>query len=123
MENYFAEDRLLVGDAGRIQQVLLNLLSNARKYVPKNTSGKIKINSMITQNDGKLNLTISVIDNGPGISAEDQQKLFEPFCKLEANSDCNPNGIGLGLSICKLICESLGGNIMFNSDYGTEFTF
>ena len=68
-------------------------------------------------------LSIGVIDNGPGISKEDQLKLFKPFGTLEANADLNPNGIGLGLSICKMICCCLGGDITVSSDFGTEFTF
>jgi signal transduction histidine kinase len=61
--------------------------------------------------DGKSFLQISVFDNGPGISPADKSKLFKPFSKLAAHSHLNPNGSGLGLSICKLICQSLGGDI------------
>ena len=60
-------------------------------------------------------------DNGPGISSEDQRKLFKPFSKLKANKELNPNGNGLGLNICKLICKNLGGDIDVESD-GTSWT-
>jgi len=113
---------MLLGDADRIQQVLLNLLSNARKYVPKN-NGRIMIESELQQHDESLILKISVTDNGPGISELDQQKLFKPFSKLGAYADLNPNGLGLGLSICKLICNCMGGDIVVESENGTKFTY
>jgi hypothetical protein len=68
-------------------------------------------------------LQISVIDNGPGISQQDLQKLFKPFAKLDCHADINPKGTGLGLSICRLICRSLGGDIKVSSGFGTKFTF
>ena len=69
-------------------------------------------------------IKISVTDNGPGISLLDQSKLFKPFSKLEANAELNPNGIGLGLSICKVICNGLGGDIVVSSDEtGSKFIF
>lgn len=107
-------DQSFMGDADRIQQVLLNLVSNARKYVPKN-GGKIQIETeLIETNEDKI-IKINVIDNGPGISDEDKHKLFKPFSKLSANSDLNPYGNGLGLNICKMICKSLGGDINVTS--------
>ena len=73
----------------------------------------------------KVIIQLSVQDNGPGISAEDQTKLFKPFVKLEAHKHLNPNGNGLGLNICKLICQNLGGDIIVESDGKsfTKFTF
>jgi two-component system sensor histidine kinase/response regulator len=73
--------KTLIGDVNRIQQVLLNLLSNARKFVPK-TDGIIKIESLLTKKEYTDYIEISVFDNGPGISAEDKTKLFKPFSKL-----------------------------------------
>ena len=52
-------------------------------------------------------MEVSVTDNGPGITAIDQKKLFKPFSKLSRNEELNPNGIGLGLNICKMICMNL----------------
>lgn len=114
----------LIGDAERIQQVLLNLLSNARKFVPL-VKGKIDIKASIIMNAGECHLSISVTDNGPGISMQDQERLFKPFSKLEANRNLNPNGSGLGLHICSRICTNLEGNIKVESVVGsfTTFTF
>lgn len=90
----------LIGDVDRVQQVLMNLISNARKFVPK-VDGIIKIQTSTQgQGDDSL-LKISVLDNGPGISAQDKKRLFRPFSKLKASAHLNPNGNGLGLSICK----------------------
>ena len=66
---------------------------------------------------------VSVIDNGPGISKHEQSKLFKPFSKLTTNSHLNPNGNGLGLNICKMICQSLGGDIEVTSKLHVETIF
>ena len=83
--------------------MLLNLVSNARKFVPKNR-GVIKFESSLEEVNENVFFKISVIDNGPGISPGDIPKLFKPFSKLEDSKKLNPNGSGLGLNICKLIC-------------------
>jgi len=65
------------------------------------------------------------LDNGPGIPIAEQPKLFKPFSLLSCNKKMNPNGHGLGLSICRKICRKLGGDIKLTSVPGsmTEFTF
>jgi DNA topoisomerase VI subunit B len=75
--------------------------------------------------DDKIFLRVCVKDNGPGISQGDLQKLFKPFSKLSSTSQLNPNGSGLGLYNCKLICTSLGGDITIESELnkGTKVTF
>jgi len=110
----FDQDKALVGDVDRIQQVLLNLLSNARKFVPKQ-QGLILVKAELSEWDSKVFLRVSIKDNGPGISQEDLKKLFKPFSKLASTSQLNPNGSGLGLYNCKLICTSLGGDITIES--------
>ena len=80
--------------------------------------GKIKILLSLTdfadgsdETNGSHYLRLQVIDNGIGISAKDQTKLFQPFSKLEHSAKLNPNGTGLGLSNCKRVLESMGSNI------------
>jgi len=65
------------------------------------------------------------VDSGVGIKREDQDKLFKPFTMLEANKNLNPNGTGMGLSICKRIAERLGGKVWLKSyvDLGSTFGF
>ena len=68
-----------------------------------------------------------MLDTGIGITEEQAQKLFKPFTKLDSGKHMNPNGIGLGLSICKKICENLGGEIKVRPNTlqqgGSEFSF
>ena len=107
----------------RIQQVLLNLLANARKFV-RRTAGIIRIEtSYITEPEHFLQ--ISVGNNGKPIPREVQHNLFRPFSKLEDPLQSNPDGNGLGLSICKQICENLGGSIAIDQERGglTKFVF
>ena len=70
-------------------------------------------------------LYISVKDSGCGISPSDQSKIFQDFCTLKSNAHLNPNGVGLGLSICKKITNLLSGDIFVESDLGKGclFTF
>ena len=99
-----------MGDQDRIQQVMLNLTSNARKYVHK-VCGVIEIQTQLLIKGAQQFIQISVSNNGHGISLADQAKLFQPFSKLTANKEMNPNGNGLGLYICKQVCIILGGDI------------
>jgi len=64
-----------------------------------------------------------VRDTGCGISQQDQAKLFVPFTMLSANKNLNPNGTGMGLSICKRIAESMGGAVWVESQEGRGSTF
>ena len=111
--------RVVMVDQQRIQQVLVNLLSNACKFTPD--EGVIEVRAWVKSN----RLTISVRDSGCGIAEEDQFRLFRDFSTLKSNAHLNPNGIGLGLSICKKITNQLGGDITVQSrpNEGTIFTF
>ena len=68
---------------------------------------------------------ISVKDSGTGIPETEIPKIFSDFCTLKFNAHLNPNGVGLGLSICKKICNNLQGDISVESKigFGTTFTF
>jgi two-component system sensor histidine kinase KdpD len=83
------------------QQVLRNLIDNARKYAQ--SEPRIEV-----ETDGKV-LTFSVIDDGPGIPPEERSKVFEPFYRVKSPSVAG--GSGLGLSICQGLIESQGGRI------------
>jgi signal transduction histidine kinase len=113
---------MAIGDVDRIQQVLMNIVFNACKFVPAQ-NGKIDVYASLDHDLEDSYLTIKVTDNGPGISAADIPKLFQPFSKLEATRHLNPSGAGLGLSICKMICNSLGGDIEVASSPSKETTF
>lgn len=85
----------------------------------------IKIQARLQTSVNDAMLYVTVADNGPGISKENQSKLFKPFSRLKEHDILNPNGNGLGLNICKLICNKLGGDIKVTSFPGdwTQFTF
>jgi len=109
---------ILNSDERRVEQVLLNLISNAIKFSNQGTifvKVDIKNNFMTTQ----------IIDHGIGISKEDLNKLFMPFIQLDGGLSRNHEGTGLGLAIAKSLIEKLGGTIKVTSKIGvgSNFTF
>lgn len=104
----------LYTDEARLQQLLINLLINATKFT---SEGSITL-SLELQEDMAL---FSVTDTGCGIAPEKQSKIFNRFEKLDENAQ----GSGLGLSICQLIVEHLGGKIWIDTEYkdGCRFLF
>lgn len=112
---------MICSDEQRIQQVLLGLQSNALKFTQE---GEIKIRVEIQELEkDKPMLVIEVIDTGIGISEENQKKLFQLFGLLEDKKQLNKNGIGLGLTIAKDICQVFGGDISIQSEVGKGSTF
>jgi len=112
-------------DHGRMQQILMNYMGNAIKFTSK---GTIEVLIAIKRDRTMPNialLKIEVRDSGCGISESDQKKLFTPFTMLSANKELNPNGTGMGLSICKRISEKMGGSTWIKSyeDLGSTFGF
>ncbi|WP_143305447.1 ATP-binding response regulator [Chitinophaga vietnamensis] len=108
------------GDAFRLKQILLNLISNAIKYTEK---GSITVTAKLEkETESKAVFHCTVSDTGEGISPEAQARLFERF--YQASSRSVTKGAGLGLAITKRLVELHGGNISFNSELnkGTSFT-
>jgi len=105
-------------DADRLTQVVVNLLSNAHKFAPKNT-GRVRVGLDV----GITELTISVVDNGPGISPEQHEDIFEEFHQGFCEDGSHPPGTGLGLAICQRIVARLGGRIWVESTPGHGATF
>jgi signal transduction histidine kinase len=105
-------------DEPKMRQIFLNLLSNAHKFTPK--GGRIKV---VCQMADPHLLQCSVIDNGIGISPQDQQKIFEEFGQVDKNPADNAKGVGLGLSIAKRLVELHGGSIWVVSEPGGGSTF
>ncbi len=102
-------------DRSRIEQVLVNLLSNAGKYSLEN--GTVDIKARL--DDG--NLLVEVIDHGIGISDIEQKNIFQPYYRV--SEDQKVPGIGLGLAVSRLIIEAHGGKIWVNSQMGKGSTF
>ncbi|MFN8393015.1 MAG: CheR family methyltransferase [Bdellovibrionota bacterium] len=108
----------IVGDATRLEQVLVNLFSNAAKYTPE--QGKIGFS---VWSDDK-NLYAEVEDNGVGIAPEQLQRIFEPFAQVESSLDRSHGGLGLGLTLVQLLLELHGGQISaFSEGVGTGSKF
>lgn len=108
-------------DPTKLRQVLINLLSNAAKFTEQG-SITLRAEPQIGK-DGVQEVLISVIDTGPGISAEDQKKLFLPFSQVDGSPTRKSGGSGLGLSICRRLVEMHGGQIGVVSEVGQGSTF
>lgn len=104
------------GDHGRLQQVLVNLLSNASKYSPKNSGVTLDVFS------SEKIITFQVTDSGIGISADDQKRLFSTFFRTEDAIASGAPGTGLGLVIVRSIVEGHGGDVNVESQPGVGTT-
>lgn len=102
-------------DALRFKQILSNLLSNAIKFTEEG-SIKISISGHLV-NGSLLNVNLCVEDTGVGISPSDQQRLFRPFVQAQRNVQ-HAEGTGLGLVICRSLCEMMGGKVTLTSTLG-----
>ncbi|UXP33362.1 ATP-binding protein [Reichenbachiella agarivorans] len=114
------EDIELVGDAMRIKQVLINLVSNAIKFT---TEGFILLDIQGTKKDDTMELVIQVQDTGIGISTEMQTIIFDQFTQEINTTTQNYRGTGLGLSIAKSLTEAMEGKISLESELGKGSTF
>ena len=111
----------LVGDAGRIRQVLVNLVGNAIKFTDQ---GYIFIDVECLWSNGKeTSLKIKVVDTGSGIPEDALPHLFQKFYQVESQQHRPHGGTGLGLAICKSLIEMMGGTIGVKSSVGKGSTF
>ena len=109
------------GDAGRVRQVLVNLINNAIKFTE--TGGiTIKVGHE-KLSDGDVLLRISVRDTGVGIPANRVDRLFKSFSQVDASTTRKYGGTGLGLAISKSLCHLMGGQIGVESTEGSGSTF
>ena len=114
-----AEDLPLVRtDPQKVRQILYNLLSNAIKFTPE--GGRIQITAAMRDD---TTVRISVVDTGPGISPEDQKKIFEKFHQLDGSITRKSEGTGLGLAICRQLADLLAASIHLESVLGAGSTF
>lgn len=107
----------ITGDRERIEQVVVNILSNAVKYTP--SGGHIRLAACRGE---KSTVRITVQDDGIGIPAEDVPRLFERFYRVDKARSRAAGGTGLGLAIAKEIVEQHGGHIELESEYGKGTT-
>ena len=113
----------VVGDSGRVRQVLLNLVSNAVKFTDRGfvcvhvNAGEIS--------GGNVDVTWEVVDSGIGVAPDAQESLFEAFRQLDASPRRRHGGAGLGLAICRDLVRAMGGEITVDStpEKGSRFRF
>ncbi|QEL64831.1 putative hybrid sensor and regulator protein [Oryzomicrobium terrae] len=111
----------LLGDPGRLRQILLNLLSNAVKFTAR---GEVAVGVHLERQDADgLLLHFTVRDSGIGIAPEKCQIIFEPFSQEDASTTRNYGGTGLGLTICSRLAALMGGYIWVESTVGKGSTF
>ena len=111
----------VVGDSGRLRQILLNLLSNAVKFTERG-SVSVSVQCEERQESG-ASLHFTVCDTGIGLSPEQQNKLFQAFTQADQSTSRRFGGTGLGLSISKRLVELMGGTIGVSSQLGEGTTF
>jgi signal transduction histidine kinase/DNA-binding response OmpR family regulator len=113
----------LLGDGLRLEQVLMNLVSNAIKFTDE---GHVDLSVRVLSSQGKrVRLEFTVRDTGIGIPQEQQKQLFQPFTQLDSSSARRFGGTGLGLAISQYLVGRMGGQIRLRSDVGagTEASF
>ena len=111
----------LMGDMMRVQQVVINILTNAVKYTPDGEVNFFVFNER--REESRIYLSFVVNDTGIGIKEEDQKKLFRDFERLDQEKNRNIEGTGLGLAITSMLLDLMGGSISLKSIYGEGSTF
>ena len=113
--------RRLVGDVGRIRQVLVNLVGNAIKFTH---AGEVGVTvADVGRHDDVVDILFSVQDTGIGIARDRLKQVFEPFVQADGSTTRNYGGTGLGLTICSRLVELMGGRIWVESIEGVGSTF
>ncbi|MGB3457518.1 MAG: response regulator [Litorimonas sp.] len=111
-----------IGDAGRLRQVLTNLVGNAIKFTAE---GYVRIDVSLTETDDldKPLVTMDVTDTGIGIPPDAIEAVFDKFTQADGSTTRVYGGTGLGLAITKRICEMMGGTVKLTSEVGVGSTF
>ena len=113
----------LLGDAVRMRQILINLLSNALKYTQNGGEIVLELTELSSDNADYAKFKISVTDNGYGMSPEFVQHIFEPFTRAENSTTNRVQGTGLGMAITKNIVDLMNGTINVQSELGKGSRF
>jgi signal transduction histidine kinase len=107
-------------DGQKLQQILMQLLTNALKFTEK---GKIELTIRALNDHGQDLVEIAVADTGIGIKKEHQEVIFEDFRQLDGSSSRQYSGTGLGLGLCKKLAQALGGTLCVASEFGMGSVF
>jgi two-component system, sensor histidine kinase and response regulator len=117
----YSPGSIVYADDNKVEQIIDNLLSNAIKFSPFDK--KIWINKSIINDDDGNRIRIEIRDEGPGLTDEDQSRLFNKFAKLSAVPTDGEGSTGLGLSIVKRLVEEMNGNVHCESEKGFGASF
>ena len=112
--------KMIIGDPNRLRQILVNLLGNAVKFTER---GEVELLVSSQELDGNYEVHFAVLDTGIGLTADQMDHLFQPFCQVEASITRKYGGTGLGLAIAKKLTELMNGKIWVESEIGKGSTF
>ena len=107
-----AAGTIVRADTGRLEQIMINLITNAIKYSPRGTNIRIECEALSST------IQIRVIDNGPGIEEADLEMIFEPFVQVGPVHRRTDGGIGLGLAISRELAQAMSGSLTVTSEVG-----
>ncbi len=112
---------VLIGDSGRLRQILVNLVGNAIKFTER---GEIVSSvRLVSSSDGQANLHFTISDTGIGIPIDKQSLVFEAFAQADGSVTRNYGGTGLGLAICARLAGLMGGRVWLDSELGKGSSF
>jgi signal transduction histidine kinase/CheY-like chemotaxis protein len=111
---------MLVGDAGRLRQILFNLVGNGIKFTHR---GSVEVAIDATDKAGSCELHFVIVDTGIGIDRSRVDRLFNPFSQIDSSSARAYQGTGLGLAICKRLVHRMGGEISVETELGKGSRF
>ncbi|MBU2887546.1 PAS domain S-box protein [Gilvimarinus agarilyticus] len=114
------EEASVMGDPGRLQQILTNLVGNAIKFTH---DGQVTIHCKSRHHDGKVKFEATISDTGIGINPKKAEHLFQAFSQLDASTTREYGGSGLGLAICRKLTDLMQGNISVTSKPGEGSSF
>jgi signal transduction histidine kinase len=112
----------LVGDAGRLKQVIANLVGNGIKFTPMGYVD-LRVALAATPAPGAVHLLLAVRDTGLGIAREQRSQVFEPFWQAASGDGSGTSGAGLGLAIVREIVTLMGGQVWVESEVGRGSVF
>jgi two-component system, OmpR family, sensor kinase len=115
--DFDAEHAAVLGDRDRLRQIVDNLLTNVRAHTPANAPVRVQV----SRANGSA--VIEIEDSGPGMSAEETERVFERFYRADQTRSRTSGGVGLGLSIVAAVAEAHGGTVSARSEPGHGATF